>query len=244
MAAKTLRLAHVSDIHLDSHGLTINGENESDLIKARFAHVLTTLKTQQPDVMLLAGDLFESNHVQVEIIHWAMDQLDAYELPVVMIPGNHDCLIPDGIYRTHDFNAISNVHLIASEQGELVEFEEHDLLIWGKGMYKHCAAFQPLGGYPQRPSDCRWFVGMGHGIYVPSGESTDRSSPILQREIENSPFDYLALGHHHARKELDLNGTKAVYPGSPTDHIGGGANYVTVELEVAVKPHVTVHTVP
>ena len=244
MIEKPLLLAHCSDIHLDSHGLEIHGENESDLYKARFDHVLTALYDQNPDVLLLAGDLFESNHVHVDIVHWAMDRLAAYGLPVVMIPGNHDCLAPDGIYRRHDFNAIKNVQLITAEHGEFVVFEEHGLHIWGKGMVEHSAANQPLGGCAERPDDCRWYVGMGHGIYVPDGESTERSSPILQREIENSPFDYLALGHHHARMELDYGGTKAIFPGSPTDQIGGAANYLTIELNDAEGPRVEVHAVP
>lgn len=244
MTPNTLRLAHCSDVHLDSYGLTINGENESELYKARFDHVLTYLSDQNPDVLLLAGDLFESNHVHPDIVSWAMERLAAYALPIVMIPGNHDCLVADGIYRRHDFGAIPNVQLITAEHGEVVAFDHLGLHIWGKGMHEHCADNQPLRGYPERPDGCRWYIGMGHGIYVAEGGSTERSSPILQCEIENSPFDYLALGHHHARMELDLDGTIAVFPGSPTDQIGGAANYVTIELSHVEAPKVQVHAVP
>ena len=98
-------------------------------------------------------------------------------------------------------------------------------------MVDHSPNFSPLGDRPSRPDDCEFYLGMGHGIHVPHGEPSHRSSPIHMGEIEDSPFDYLALGHHHAAMKLVTNDTTAAYCGSPTDTVGGAATYAVIEIE-------------
>jgi DNA repair exonuclease SbcCD nuclease subunit len=63
------------------------------------------------------------------------------------------------------------------------------------------------------------------------------------REIEESPCDYLALGHHHAAMELVNDRAIAAYSGSPTDDVGRGATYVVVDLVAGGAPALTVHTI-
>ena len=71
---------------------------------------------------------------------------------------------------------------------------------------------------------------MGHGLYVPAGQSTDRSSPIPHADVAVCPFDYLALGHHHAALTIDTERGAAAFCGSPTDSVGGGATYAMARL--------------
>jgi sirohydrochlorin ferrochelatase len=63
------------------------------------------------------------------------------------------------------------------------------------------------------------------------------------QEIEDSPCDYLALGHHHAAMELVTPRVAAAYSGSPTDSIGRGATYVVVELGAARPAALRVHMI-
>ena len=185
----------------------------------------------RPDLMLLAGDLFDSNKATTETITWAMQQLESQPYPVVMIPGNHDCLLPGSIYSRFDFNAISNTLFLGDPQGERHVLRELDVCVWGKGMPDHTPAYKPLAGCPAAPSEVRWYIGLGHGIYVPDNKPTERSSPVYAQEIDQSPCDYLALGHHHAALDVGTSSTSAAYCGSPTDTIGGGATYAVVDFD-------------
>ena len=222
-----LKIAHCSDIHLDgdAHG---SGADT----RAGFALALAHIAAQSPDLMLLAGDLFDTNAARLETIQWAMEALAGLAFPVVMIPGNHDCMMEGAIYRRHDFNRIPNVRLLAAETGEIAYLPGLGVAAWGKGMVDHSTRYSPLGGCPARPGDCRWY-----------GADTDRSSPIHMREIEASACDYLALGHHHAAMELVTDRASAAYSGSPTDLIGRGATYVLVELAAGQAPSVAVQTI-
>jgi DNA repair exonuclease SbcCD nuclease subunit len=60
---------------------------------------------------------------------------------------------------------------------------------------------------------------MAHGLYVDYPES-ERSSLITADEIEASGFDYLALGHVHAHRQMRHGRTVACYPGVPAAHLG------------------------
>lgn len=238
-----LRIVHCSDIHLDGDGHHhLVGDAARAALRDAFALALAEMRAQSPDLMLLAGDLFDANSASADTIEWAMETLGRQPFPVVMIPGNHDCLEAGAIFRRYDFNAIPNVSMLAAEAGEVARLDSLEVAVWGKGMVEHSTGYRPLQGCPERPDGCRWFLGLGHGIFVPHGESTGRSSPIHMQEIEDNPCDYLALGHHHAALELVNEKAFASYSGSPTDTIGRGATYVVVDLgadderSLAVRP--------
>ncbi|MCB1743580.1 MAG: metallophosphoesterase [Gammaproteobacteria bacterium] len=224
MPAPTLRIAHCSDIHLDAD------DHAPQIYRTAFMRTLQAMARSQPDLLLLAGDLFDANDASTDTIHWAMQVLGDQPCPVVMIPGNHDCLLDNAIYRRHDFNAIDNVTLLMDPAGETRIIESLSVAVWGKGMLDHSPAHRPLQGCPTRPSGVRWYLGMGHGIYVPEGADTDRSSPVHEHEIGDSGCDYVALGHHHAALQVEARGTTGAWCGSPTDLVGGAATWALVEL--------------
>jgi len=221
-----LRIVHCSDIHIGAN----------DAVPARFARALDAMVRQRPDMMLLAGDLFDTNGVADALVRWAMEALGRLPFPVAMIPGNHDCLADDAVFRRHDFGRIANVRLLADEEGSRATFPELGVSVWGKGMVEHSPGFRPLAGSPSRPADARWHLGLGHGLFVPRGEASERASLIRMEEIEQARFDYLALGHHHAAMELVTPVVTAAYSGSPTDDIGRGATYAVAELVENAAP--------
>ena len=229
-----LRIAHCSDIHLDGGG-------DRAHYRQAFAAALADMRTHGPDLLMIAGDLFDTNAATSGTIEWAMETLSQQPFPVVMIPGNHDCMAEDAIYRRYDFNRIPNVDLLTAEAGDTVHLSTLNTTVWGKGMTDHSPEFSPLGDCPTRPAECRWYLGLGHGIFVPHGEETGRSSPIHMQQIEESPCDYLALGHHHAAMRLVNERATAAYSGSPTDTIGPGATYVIVDLFGNGGPAVEIH---
>ncbi len=233
--ASSLRVAHCSDIHLSG--------GPGDPARAAFARALAAIRRQQPDLMLLAGDLFDANSVPDEAVRWAMDALAGLPFQVAMIPGNHDCMAPGGVFRRFDFGAIPNVAMLAEEGGCLVELPALGASVWGRAMESHAPGFRPLAGVPAKPAWSRWHLGMGHGYFVPRGEDPGRSSPIRIEEIEASGFDYLALGHHHAAMELVAPGHCASYCGSPTDDLGRGPTYALVELPEAGPGRLAIHLV-
>jgi DNA repair exonuclease SbcCD nuclease subunit len=228
-----LRIVHCSDIHLGAH----------EAVPARFARALDAMVRHRPDMMLLAGDLFDTNSVDDSAVLWAMEALGQLPFPVAMIPGNHDCLAGDAVFRRHDFSRLANVRLLADEEGSRTTFPALGVSVWGKGMVEHAPGFRPLAGSPSPPGNGHWHLGLGHGLFVPRGETSERASPIRMEEIEQAGFDYLALGHHHAAMEIVTPAATAAYSGSPTDDVGRGATYAVVELEKNSAPRLRIQII-
>jgi DNA repair exonuclease SbcCD nuclease subunit len=54
---------------------------------------------QAVDFILLAGDIFEDNAVERVLIQQTADLLGSVGLPVYLIPGNHDPLVPGSVWE-------------------------------------------------------------------------------------------------------------------------------------------------
>ena len=143
------------------------------------------------------GDLFDHNRVPDETIAFAQEQLRRLQRPVVILPGNHDCLYTHAIYDRHNFHAAcNNVQVITELNGQVIEFPDLDLVVWGRAMEEHTPDFHPLAHIPTR-HDQRWHIAMAHGFFYETRQQPDRSSPIFADEIRDTGWDYVALGHQH-----------------------------------------------
>jgi|TARA_B110000196_G_scaffold11592_2_gene9532 DNA repair exonuclease SbcCD nuclease subunit len=233
-----LSIAHCSDIHLGA-----NNRND-EVTRDIFSLALNKMCEHSPDLLIIAGDLFDSNSVSYETVEWTKRVLSELSFNVVIIPGNHDCLEEGAIFRIFDFSLMSNIYVLTAAGGELVKFDELKLAVWGKGIIHHDAKYRPLDGCPEKPIDCEWYIGLGHGLFVPRGEETHRASPIYMDQIDTSPCDYLALGHHHAAKQISNDYAAAAYSGSPTDNIGGYPSYIIVNFVSGEKPNLNIYSLP
>ncbi len=184
--------------------------------------------TEDADLFLIAGDLFDSNRVHESGIEFVHKELARVPCPVVLIPGNHDCYDARSIYKKFDFSVAGpHVFTVTAEEGEVVELPHIDATVWGKGMVEHDHKYRPIAGVAPRHRD-DWHIGIAHG-YCVDEEEMQRSSLIFPREIEQSGLDYLALGHVHVYTDLSQGATKACYPGTPAPlHFGvnEGGSYV------------------
>lgn len=235
-----LRLAHASDIHLDTdyHGGDEHLDRR-DRCRQVFRTLLDRVVEHRPDVLLLAGDLFDSNCASDDTVLWAMAALGSLPFSVLMIPGNHDCLEPGSVYRRHDFDRIANVRLLADPQGASVELPALRISAWGKGMVEHTPAFNPLADMPPAREGW-WNLALGHGIFVDDSYHSHRSSPIRLDQIGTSGRDYVALGHHHGLQDVSHAGTTAYYCGSPEALSPHSGNFLTVDLEHGATPRVAI----
>jgi DNA repair exonuclease SbcCD nuclease subunit len=209
---RRLRIVHTSDVHLTPSSGRAESPSREELA---LVEVVELALREAVDAVLVAGDLFDSNRIDEEVLQFAGRQLARLDCPVVLIPGNHDCYDDLSVYRRHDLKRFgSHVHLMAAEEGETVSFPELDLVVWGKALVVHEPAYRPVEGVPERPAE-GWFVGLAHGFVVESRREP-RSSLITPDEIEGSGLDYLALGHVHVYRDVSAGSTRACYPGAPS----------------------------
>jgi DNA repair protein SbcD/Mre11 len=209
---QSLRIAHTSDVHLE------NGEAGLHA-RAAFTRVVDAVLETEADLFLIAGDLFDHNRIQPALIDFVYEQLSRVECPTVIIAGNHDCWDDGAVLRRMNFDAAgAHVMLLDEIEGTTVELPELHATVWGRCMVDHDRSNKPLAGAPPRVRDL-WHIGMAHGLYAEDPDM-DRSSLILPDEIAATGFDYLALGHVHAHRQMRHGVTLACYPGVPAPYYG------------------------
>ena len=203
-AARDLVLVHSSDLHL---GLDHQREDFHAL-----RQVLRAAGEAHADVLLLAGDVFDHNRVPLELLDRAARLLGDAPLPVVILPGNHDCLTPNSVYRRGGLAAPANVHVLGITADEAVTFPELDLEIWGRPHLDH-ADYSPLRD-PRARRAGRHVV-TAHGHWVTGPHDHHRAWLIRDEEIAATGADYVALGHWDRALPVGDGSVPAYYSGSP-----------------------------
>lgn len=226
-----LALIHSSDLHL---GLDHRGD---DLHALR--QVLRAALDAAADVLLLAGDVFDHNRVPLELIDRAARLLADAALPVVILPGNHDCLTPNSVYRRGGLADPANVDVLGITVNEAIRFPALDLAIWGRPHMDH-SDYSPLRDPPQRAAART--VATAHGHWVTGPHDHHRAWLIRDEEIAATGADYLALGHWDRWTPAGDGAVPAYYSGSPdlaktvnlVRFTGGGVSVERMPLTVEV----------
>lgn len=203
----SLLLAHSSDLHLAS-----DYRPGEDL--ARLRTVVETAKQAGAQALLLAGDIFDHNRVKLALIDEVGRALNDGGLPVVILPGNHDCLAAGSVYRRGGLGEVPNVEVLGITVDEAVRLPDLDLQVWGRPHLDH-VDMSPLAD-PCPRNGARWSVAMAHGHWVSGPQDHHRSWLIHQQELESLQDDYLALGHWDLATKVGAAGVlPAYYSGSP-----------------------------
>src|SRR5687768_10464657 len=107
-----LRIIHTADVHLGARHDDL-GEQASAQRERQFAAFTATIDlalAEKVDLLLIAGDLFDSN-VQpkrsVERVAAQLARLAESKIRTVVIPGTHDCYDRASLYRAYDLKALA-----------------------------------------------------------------------------------------------------------------------------------------
>jgi DNA repair exonuclease SbcCD nuclease subunit len=203
-SAKDLILVHSSDLHL---GLNHSGDDLHGL-----RQVIVAAQQSAAGVLLLAGDVFDHNRVPLEFIDRTARLLADAALPIVILPGNHDCLTPNSVYRRGGLADPANVHVLGITADELTTFPDLDLEIWGRPHLDH-TDYSPLRD--PRSRGARHTVATAHGHWVTGPHDHHRAWLIHDEEIAAIDADYVALGHWDRALPVGDGTVPAYYSGSP-----------------------------
>ena len=199
-----LTVVHSSDLHL------CGGSDAGDLRALK--DVLAVATKLAADLVLLAGDVFDHNRVPLPILDTVTDLLAACGLQVVILPGNHDCLVPDSVYRRGGLAEPENVHVLGISEDECVYLPALDLEVWGRPHHTY-SDMTPL--HLDRPRSSRWQIAMAHGHWFQGKHDAHRSYLIRDEQVAACSADYIALGHWDRPLQIGDGSVPAYYSGSP-----------------------------
>jgi exonuclease SbcD len=222
-----LRLLHTADVHLGARHADL-GEQAAAQRERQFAafKAAVDLAIAEPvDIVLIAGDLFDSNtqpRRSVERVAAELKRLVAARIRTVVIPGTHDVYDRASLYRVHDLAAMAgstvddDLVTVLTPDRPSVHLTACDVVIHGPVFATKRAPYSPLRDLKVTPGEvATWNVGMVHGsLAIP--DRTDRDEVVVTRaEIEATGLDYLALGHWHSAQQGKAGSTTYAYSGAP-----------------------------
>ena len=201
-----------------------------------FQHVLDLAVEEDVAIVVIAGDFFDHVRVKQPYVEATGELLGSVQRPVVILPGNHDPHMIDGIYSKFPAAFPSNVHIIASAEGELILLEDAGVQLWGQAheSYNDFAPAAVCPAWRHYPDRHLWRIAIAHGYYVGTGESR-YSYQIRADDIAALDADYVALGHIDVHEGVGDGATPTYYPGAPRH--SGGATIVDLSAEGVVVRH-------
>ena len=206
-----MRILHAADLHLDSAFAGL-AEEKAALLRQESRDILRRMvdwaNDHAVDVMLLSGDLFDSDRMYSQTARTLAQALARFRGRIFLSPGNHDFYAPGSGYDAVDWPA--NVHIFTSRRPQTVLLRSLNASVTGAA-FTSAEEWEPFDGASFSGGDAPIRLGVLHGE-VTRGESKYRAIPPA--EIEKTNLTYLALGHVHRCAGVQRAGNTAyAYPG-------------------------------
>lgn len=224
-----LRLIHTADVHLGARHDDL-GDQAAAQRERQFAAFVATIDlalAEKADVLLIAGDLFDSNvqpRRSVERVAAQLKRLGAAKVRTVIIPGTHDCYERSSIYRAYDLKALAgstdddDFVTVLTPDRPSIHLAACDAVIHGPVFATKKAPHSPLRGLDATAAgspEATWRVGLVHGSIAIPGKTERDDVVITTEEIEQTHLDYLALGHWHSMQQGKAGAVTYAYAGAP-----------------------------
>ncbi|HET9383778.1 MAG TPA: DNA repair exonuclease [Gemmatimonadales bacterium] len=216
-----MQLAHLADLHLGFRQFdrqTAKGANQREVdIAEAFRRAVDDILEQQPDLIVIAGDLFHSVRPTNAAILYCFRQLHRLRTglpnsPIVVIAGEHDTprsTETGSILRLYEALGVE----IAVEDARRIVLPRLDCAVLAVPQQALAKADRPA--LRPEPGGPTLNVLVTHGVYGGLGEergTMEYGGAELTRELlAPEKWDYIALGHYHTAQSVATN---AWYAGS------------------------------
>lgn len=223
-----MKLLHTADWQLGKPFAGVTDIQKRSILQQErinaLARIASVARDQQVEMVIVAGDLFDSPSVTQSTVSAACEKIGSMNVPVVVIPGNHDHGGPGSIWEQPFFQRerqqlASNLTVLLKP--EPMEFDR--VVIFPCPLLRRQESADPTAWLRMPGDDLDQFgnkprVVLIHGsiqgfIAYDEEDGFEGGQPNLVdlSRLAEQKFDYFALGDWHGTKQV---GTKAWYAGT------------------------------
>jgi DNA repair exonuclease SbcCD nuclease subunit len=218
-----MKILHVSDTHL---GFSAYRKATPDGINQREIDTYNTFKQfvdyvvrSKPDLIIHAGDLFDSVRPNNRAITFAIDQIlrvSKEKIPFVIIAGNHEHpKLKETGHIFSIFDHIENIFPIYKAKYEALSFKINKKKITIHAV-PQCELKKQFEDEvkkikPDKSSDYNIFTSHGAVTGIKEFSMNEFNELFIPAKVLSKDFDYIGLGHYHKYTKIADN---AFYSGS------------------------------
>ena len=216
-----LKLLHTADWHLGRRFPMFTEDQELRLTRARrevVSRILDLAESRGVDAVLCAGDLFDDPSPKKEWWSAVLDDFrsrSSWTRPVILLPGNHDPLVPNSVYQTgHSFrDGLPSFVQVVDRDDFKLELSDNAVL-YSTPCRSHAGQQDPTKHIPDRETgDERIRIGLVHGqTFDIEGHQTN--FPVNPDAARDRGLDYLALGEGELEELVSGLLVTAIFEGS------------------------------
>jgi len=189
-----LKILHSGDLHLDAAFASLD-ERQAQIrkneMRAAFTSMMTYARMNGIDVVLMAGDVFDSQYVTRETATLLAKEFEKFAGPVFISPGNHDCADSGSVWRQIRFP--ENVYVFTETELTCVELPEKNTVVWGYGFTSPSLETSPIRGKAVTdPAKTNLLV-----CHCDTVDQKGPYAPVREEDILAFGADYTAMGHIH-----------------------------------------------
>jgi DNA repair exonuclease SbcCD nuclease subunit len=210
-----IKFLHTADWHIGDAFKSIGGEAAVLLSHERFSMVERIARlagTEQVDVVLVAGDIFDYN-VGNETFHKLINAMRHFAGEWVLIPGNHDSACAGSIWKRLDSLTVpANVHCV-TEPG-ILQLKNGEIHILCAPLQHRHESRDTTADWPSLDTPAGSYrIGLAHGgVPEKMPPNVEIENRVAIDRATTARLDYLALGDWHGL--LSIN-ERTWYPGTP-----------------------------
>jgi len=224
-----MKFLHMADFHI---GITVNGFSMLKDQRYVLEQIISCIKSEQPDVVLLAGDIYDRPNPganAVNVYDHFLSEMTKLSIPLLVINGNHDS--PERLSFAGHILARQQIYTYSIFDGTLHRYTFTDS--YGEVHFYMMPFIRPVNvrqffdeaSAPNYQEGIKTVIEsagidnlqrnvlIAHQIFISENVSIQRSASEIEpaggldgiavKEI--SGFDYVALGHLHGSQTVGCN---------------------------------------
>ncbi len=245
----TMKFLHTADWQLGMTRHFLEGEAQARYSAARRDAIVAIgalARETGAEFVVVAGDVFDANQLAPKVVSQSLDAMRAIDVPVYLLPGNHDPLDASSVYTSELFVTECPKHVTVLDRAGVWAVRPGVEILaapWRSKKPTTDLTAEVLAGV-QADGTAR--ILLAHGAVDSLDPDRDNPARIalagLTAAIDSSAMHYVALGDKHSRTCVGESG-RVWYSGSPEvtdyDHKeadSGSVLVVDIDLDDPAHP--------
>jgi DNA repair exonuclease SbcCD nuclease subunit len=231
-----LRILHTADWQIGKGFAFVDGDTGALLRERRIdmlADLAALAAAHEVDLVLVAGDVFDAPTLSDRTLLRTCEQLAAFTVPVVLLPGNHDAARSESIWTRLDALAALPPCCIPALEATPLDLLDGRVTVLPAPLRRRREPDDLTAWFDQAPREGNGFrIGLAHGtVRNRLPVEAEAHNPIADDRADRAKLDYLALGDWHGTLQI---APRTWYAGTPeTDGFRANASgqVLLVELD-------------